>query len=82
MINITKEKVKVPYPVMQNPGVPGVFDKKQEPKVHVLIMTSAELIDPNKYDRKVLLYNNGDEPSEELEVKALKEIDESIRFGG
>ena len=62
------------YPLMQNPGVPQVFEVKPVPAKHVLIIDGAEKINPNGYDEKVMLYPDGvQKPSEENERQTLAE---------
>lgn len=67
------ENINGEYPVMQNPGVPRVFDAPPTPAKHVLIIKDAVKIDPNGFNEKVMLWGDAQKPSEEEELKALTE---------
>ena len=61
------------YPLMQNPGVPMVFDTPPTPAKHVLIINDAVKIDPNGFNEKVMLWGDAQKPSEEEELTVLTE---------
>ncbi len=62
------------YPIMQNPGVPRVFEVKPPPAKNVLLINGAVLANPNGYDEKVLLYPAGSfPPTEGQEEQVLAE---------
>ena len=68
------------YPKMQNPGVPGVFEKTPVPKKHILLINKAALADPNGYDEKIMLYPEGVQPPTDEEDKQV--LIETTYFAG
>lgn len=62
------------YPIMQNPGVPGISENTVFPRKHVLIINGETVANPNGYDQKVLLYPIGvNPPTDEDEAQVLVE---------
>ncbi|KKQ47571.1 MAG: hypothetical protein US95_C0006G0006 [Candidatus Woesebacteria bacterium GW2011_GWB1_38_5] len=71
------------YPLMQNPGVPMVFDAPPTPAKHVLIINDAVKIDPNGFNEKVMLYSDSvQKPSEEDEKQVLAETTFQVHPAG